>query len=81
MTRVRSLEGREAGLVARLVQFVLRINLGKNLNPVKVQAHSTRGMLANFLANAILGTGRTKIGNDLRELVKIRTAARNGCPF
>lgn len=81
MTRVRSLEGREAGLVARMIQFILRMNVGKNVNPIKVQAHSTRGMLANFLANAILSTGRTKIGNDLRELVKIRAAARNGCPF
>ena len=63
MTRVRSLEGREAGLVARMIQFILRMNVGKNINPIKVQAHSTRGMLANFLANAILSTGRTKIGN------------------
>ena len=81
MTRVRSLEGREAGLLARIIQFILRMNVGKNVNPIKVQAHSTRAMLANFLANAILSTGRTKIGNDLRELVKIRAAARNGCPF
>jgi len=80
-TRVRSLEGREAGLVARLVQFILRMNVGKSVNPIKVQAHSTRAMLANFLANAIMSTGRARIGNDLRELVKIRAAARNGCPF
>ena len=81
MTRVRSLEGREAGLLARIIQFILRMNVGKNVNPIKVQAHSTRAMVANFLANAILSTGRAKIGNDLRELVKIRAAARNGCPF
>lgn len=81
MTRVRSLEGREAGLVARFVQFLLRTNVGKDINPIKVQAHSTRALLANFLANAIMGTGRAKVGNDLRELVKIRAAARNGCPF
>ncbi len=81
MTRVRSLEGREAGLLAGIIQLILRMNVGKNVNPIKVQAHSWRGMLANFLANAILSTGRTKIGNDLRELVKIRAAARNGCPF
>jgi hypothetical protein len=81
MTRVRSLEGREAGIVARMVQFLLRLNVGKDINPVKVQAHSTRTMLANFVANAIMGTGRAAVGNDIRELVKIRAALRNGCPF
>jgi hypothetical protein len=45
MTRVRSLEGREAGFVARIVQFLLKLNVGKHINPVKVQAHSTRTML------------------------------------
>ena len=81
MTRVRSLEGREAGVVARIIQFLLRMNVGKNINPIKVQAHATRPMVANFVANAIMGTGRARVGNDLRELVKIRAAVRNGCPF
>ncbi len=81
MTRVRSLEGREAGVAARIIQFLVRMNVGKDINPIKVQAHSTRAMVANFLANVITGTGRTKVGNDLRELVKIRAATRNGCPF
>jgi hypothetical protein len=81
MTRVRSLEGREAGIVARVVQFLLKLNVGKNINPIKVQAHSTRTMLANFLANVIMGTGTASVGNDIRELVKIRAALRNGCPF
>jgi hypothetical protein len=81
MTRVRSLEGREAGIAAWIVQFLLRLNVGKDINPIKVQAHSTRSMLANFVANAIMGTGKTAVGNDIRELVKIRAATRNGCPF
>ncbi len=81
MTRVRSLEGREAGIAARIIQFLLKMNVGKNINPIKVQAHATRPMIANFITNAIMGTGKTAIGNDLRELVKIRAAARNGCPF
>jgi alkylhydroperoxidase family enzyme len=81
MTRVRSLEGRDAGIVAQILQFLLKMNVGKNINPLKVQAHSTRTMVANFIANAIMGTGKTAVGNDIRELVKIRAAARNGCPF
>jgi len=81
MTRVRSLEGREAGTLARIIQFLMRRNVGRDINPIKVQAHAPRAMLASFLANAVMGTGKTRIGNDMRELVKIRAAARNGCPF
>ena len=81
MARVRSLEGREAGLVGSAIQALFRVMLGRALNPIKVQAHSTRIMLANFFANAILGSGKWAVGSDLVYLVRIRTAARNGCPF
>ena len=81
MTRVRSLEGREAGIVARLIQGMFRLALGRALNPTKVQAHSTRAMLSSTLSNALLGSGRWAVGKDLVQLVRIRAAARNGCPF
>ena len=81
MTRVRSLEGRDAGIVARIVQRLFRLMLGRELNPTKVQAHSTRVMLASFLSNAILQSGKWAIGKELAELMRIRVAARNGCPF
>jgi hypothetical protein len=81
MARVRSLEGREAGITARIVQAILRRATGRSINPPKVQAHSTRSMLSSFLANAIMGSGRWEIGKDMVELVKIRAAVLNGCPF
>ena len=81
MTRVRSLEGREAGVAARLIQGLQRRALGRTLNPAKVQAHATRALLSSFLSNLILGSGRASVGNDIVELVRIRTAALNGCPF
>lgn len=81
MARVRSLEGREAGIVARLIQTLFRRLFGRSLNPTKVQAHATRVMIASFLSNAILGSGRWTIGLELAELVRIRAAARNGCFF
>jgi hypothetical protein len=79
--RVRSLEGREAGVVASIIQGLYRLMLGRALNPVKVQAHSSRIMLSSFLSNAILGSGRWEVGKDLVRLVRTRTAARNGCLF
>jgi hypothetical protein len=80
-TRIRSLEGREAGVVASIIQGLYRLMLGRALNPIKVQAHSSRIMLSSFLANAILGSGRWEVGKDLVHLVRTRTATRNGCLF
>jgi hypothetical protein len=81
MARARSLEGREAGALAAVVQAIFRRIVGQALNPIKVQAHSNRIMLSSFLSNAILGSGRWTVGTDLVHLVRIRAAARNGCPF
>jgi hypothetical protein len=81
MARVRFLEGREAGILAGMIQSVFRLVLGRSLNPTKVQAHSPRAMLASFLSNMICGSGRWAVGRDLIQMVRIRVAARNGCPF
>lgn len=81
MTRIRSLEGREAGVLACLIQAVFRLAFGRALNPIKLQAHATRAMLSSFLSNALLGSGRWIVGRELIQLVRIRVAARNGCPF
>ena len=81
MTRVRSLEGREAGILAGFPQGLYRVVLGRALNPVKVQAHVPRAVLSSFLSNAVLGSGRWSIGKELVYLVRIRAASRNGCPF
>ncbi len=81
MPRVRALEGREAGLVARFVQAIFRRALGRELNPYKVEAHATRTLLASFLSNALMVSGRWALAGGLREMVRIRVAALNGCPF
>jgi len=81
MSRVRSFEGREAGVVAATIQGLFRLMFGRALNPIKVQAHSSRILLSSFLSNAILGSGRWRVRTDLVRLVRIRAAARNGCPF
>jgi alkylhydroperoxidase family enzyme len=81
MPRVRALEGREAGLTTRFVQAVFRLALGRELNPYKVEAHAPRTVLSSFLSNALMTTGRWALGADLRQLVRVRVAALNGCPF
>ena len=81
MPRVGALEGREAGLLARIIQRIFRATLGRELNPIKVQAHAPRVMLASFLSNRVFGSGRWNIGRDLAQLVRIRVATLNGCVF
>ncbi|MET0154307.1 MAG: hypothetical protein ABW298_17090 [Candidatus Binatia bacterium] len=81
MPRVRALEGREAGLTTRLVQSVFRLALGRELNPYKVEAHAPRTVLSSFLSNTLMSTGRWALGADFRQLVRVRVAALNGCPF
>src|SRR5262249_34988165 len=58
MSRVRSFAGREAGVIAATIQGLFRLMFGRALNPIKVQAHSSRILLSSFLSNAILGSGR-----------------------
>lgn len=81
MARVRSLEGREAGILAGIIQGLSRLAFGRSLNPIRVHAHVPRGMLASFLSNMILGSGRWAVGRGLVQMVRIRVAALNGCPF
>jgi alkylhydroperoxidase family enzyme len=81
MARLRYLEGREAGWLARMVQALFRRQLGRELNPTKVVARVPRVLLWSFLSNALMGTGRWSIGRELAQLVRVRVAARNGCPF
>ncbi len=81
MARVRSFAGWKAGFLARILQGLARFAFGCELNPIKVQAHFSRGMLASFFSNALLDSGRSAVGKDLVQLVRIRAAARNGCPF
>jgi len=81
MARVRSLEGHQAGFLSGIIQWMSRLALGRRLNPTKVHAHAPRAMLASFLSNVLLGAGRWALGRDLLQLVRIRVAALNGCPF
>lgn len=81
MARIRYLEGREAGLLARAVQAIFRRALGRELNPYKIQAHAPRVLLTYFLSNSLTTRGGFALPEDLRSLARLRVAARNGCFF
>ena len=80
MPRVRELQGREAGVVARAAQAIFRLALGRELNPYKVEAHAPRTVLSSFLSNTVMTMGYWELGADFRHLVRVRVAADNGCP-
>src|SRR6185436_7225160 len=52
MARLRYLEGREAGMLARVLQRLYRSQLGRELNPTKVYARVPRALLWSFFSNA-----------------------------
>lgn len=81
MARPRYLEGREAGFLARVLQSLYRRQLGRELNPTKVYARVPRALLWSFFSNALMATGRWTVGRGLAQLVRVRVAALNGCPF
>lgn len=81
MPRISELEGARAPLSARIAQLIYRLALGRVINPAKVAAHAPRALWVSFLSNALLGSGKPAIGRDLVQLVRVRVAARNGCPF
>ena len=81
MARLRYLEGREAGFLARGLQRLYRGLLGQEINPVKVVARVPRVLLSSFFSNALMATGRWTIGRQLAQLVRVRVAALNGCAF
>jgi alkylhydroperoxidase family enzyme len=81
MARLRYLEGREAGFLARIMQALYRGQLGSEINPVKVVARVPRVLLSSFFSNALMATGRWTIGRELAQLVRVRVAALNGCAF
>jgi hypothetical protein len=82
MARIRSLEGRDAGILAGIFQGISRLIFGRPLNPIKVYAHAPRALLAGFVANMIFESSRRwAVGRDLVRMVRIRVAARNGWPF
>jgi alkylhydroperoxidase family enzyme len=81
MARLRFLEGREAGILARVVQGIFRAALGRELNPYKVAARSSAVLLSYFLSNTLLTRGKLALEPRLRSLARIRVASLNGCFF
>jgi len=68
-------------MLTGIIQGVFRLALGRPLNPTKVQAHAPRAMLASFLSNMLFGSARWAVGWNMVQMVRIRVATRNGCPF
>ena len=81
MARVRFLEGREAGILARVVQRIFRAAVGSELNPYKVVARSSAVLLSYFVSNSLFAQGRFELAAPLRTFARIRVAALNGCFF
>ena len=81
MARIEPLQGFKAGFFAWVVQRMARFAFGTELNPIKAQAHFPRAMKASFLSNAYIQGGRSAIGKDMVELLRVRVAAAEWLPI
>ena len=78
MTRVRPIEGREAPLLLRLLNWASRRRLGQEALPFKILAHNPRFLLP-YLGMSIFAQGKTELAPDLRILAMHLVAELNAC--
>jgi len=80
MPRIKGVEPRQAGLMARFAYFMSRRRLGRVIGPLKVMAHHPR--LLRALAHMELGQEAAKtVPPNLKMLATIKAAMMIGCPF
>ena len=78
--RVTPLEGREAPLLARLLNRVARRRLGQEPLPLKVLAHNPRFLLP-YLATSVFSVGSVRLPEETRALAMSLVAELNGCAW
>jgi hypothetical protein len=80
MQRITGLEKKQAPWHLRWMYGVMRRMFGKDLTPAKVQMKRPGVVWGGLLMEVSL-SGRRKVSLRLTQLVRVRTAARVGCPF
>ena len=80
MPRIKPLERQEAKWSIRWMYGAAKRRFGKELTPLKVQAHVPGLVWASSLMSMFLDRKR-HVSHRLKSLVGLRTAARVGCQF
>ena len=81
MPRLRRSRVVKQGSLTRAVQAVFRLALGRELNPYKVEAYAPRTVLVVVSVEHADDDRTLDAGADFRQLIRVRVAALNGCPF
>ncbi|GAC1428183.1 MAG: hypothetical protein NVSMB65_01350 [Chloroflexota bacterium] len=80
MTRVRPLQGPEAPVLARLLNWASRRTLGREALPLKILAHNPRFLLP-YLGVTRLVQGKTQLAPEIRILAMHLVAEINHCAW
>lgn len=80
MARIEGIDPKRTSFLMRLVFNKTRKLLGRDLTPMKIQAHVPRVFWVNVLTELLLGE-KARVPRRLRSLIALRTAVRVGCPF
>lgn len=80
MARITPLEGRQAGLLLKLLNRASKWMYGKEMEPLKVLGHNPRFLLPYTFTNVLIN-GKTQLDPQIRWLATHLTAHINGCDW
>lgn len=81
MARIQPVPHDQLTLGTRFWMWVVRRTFGRVLRPYYYLAHVPRLVPVGLFSAAIFGTGRWRIGSELRTLIHLRVAELIGCVF
>ncbi|HTQ68416.1 MAG TPA: carboxymuconolactone decarboxylase family protein [Solirubrobacteraceae bacterium] len=80
MTRIQTLQGRQAPLAARVIERVVRRKVGRDLDPIGVYAHAP-GMLVGYSMYEQATASQHTVPERLKILAVLKAAALIRCEF
>lgn len=80
MSRITPIEGRQASLLGRLVNWGMRRAVGQEMTPLKIIAHN-RGFLLPYLGMSRFVRSKTELPPQIRTLATQLVAELNGCAW
>lgn len=80
MARIEPLTGRKAPLLLKVLNFLSRRTMGKEMAPLGILAHNARFLLPSMLMT-LLVAGKSQIDPRIRSLAMELAAHLNGCSW
>ncbi|MBI1849027.1 MAG: hypothetical protein HYR85_01655 [Planctomycetes bacterium] len=80
MARIEGVSDRRAGLLTRVIFWLVRRKIGRMILPIRVAAHQPK-LLRGFAFMQLGQEGMRSIDPALKSMCQVKAAMRIGCPF